>query len=349
LPNNGRGERRQPGDHRCWHGSSKNEVTISTERPIHSDAGLLRYRPWRGAFLGPWSGVWAIARSGLRLMFRRKQFWGLYALSMLIFLFYFFGQYLQIFLEQKVNEESIRVGGLFSQRVKPELLMRNLKNALQLNGSADTYGNFLWFEGYIVVVILALVGSVLIGNDFHHGSLPFYLSKPISRWHYVAGKCLAVGIFVNLMTTIPALLLFAEYGFIDSWEYYVDNLRLLGGIFAYGGVLTATLSLLLMATSTWLRRTIPMIMIWITIFVLGRLMQRWFVDGLRLPVQWRLIDMWNNMYLAGMWIMGKPHNEIRPVAQIQPEYWQAAAVVAAVVGVCIVYLHRRIRAVEIVQ
>ena len=317
--------------------------------PLQSGPGLLRYRPWRGTFLGPWHAVWAIARAGLSLMFRRKLFWGSYGMSLLIFLFYFFGQYLQVFLEQKVTEESIRVGGLLAQRVKPEALMKSLRNSMQLNGSADTYGNFLWFEGYIVVVILAFVGSVLIGNDFHHGSLPFYLSKPISRWHYVAGKCLAIGIFVNLMTTIPALVLFVEYGFIDTWDYYVDNLQLLGGILAYGLVLTVTLSLLLMATSTWLRRTIPMIMIWITIFILGRLMQRWLVDGLHMPEHWRLIDLWNDMYLTGMWIMGKDHAEIRPASQIQPPYWEAAVVVAAVVAACMIYLHRRIRAVEIVQ
>lgn len=318
------------------------------ERPIQSGAGLLRYRPWRGTFLGPWNGVWAIARAGLNLMFRRKLFWALYGLSLLIFLFYFFGQYLQIFLEQKVSEESIRVGGLFAQRVKPELLMRSLRNALQLNGSADTYGNFLWFEGYIVVVILALVGSVLIGNDFHHGSLPFYLAKPISRWHYVAGKCLAVGVLINLMTTIPALLLYIEYGFIDAWDYYFDQSRLLLGILAYGTVLTVTLSLVLMATSTWLRRTMPMVMIWITIFILGRLMQRWLVDGLRLSEHWRLMDLWNDMYLVGMWCMGKDHAGLRPLSQTQPPYGEAALAVAVIVAACVVYLHRRIRAVEIV-
>ncbi len=309
----------------------------------------MRYRPWRGTFRGPWHGAWAIARSGLHLMFRRKLFWALYGLSALIFLFYFFGQYLQVFLEQKLNEEGLRLGGIFTRNLRPEVLLRSLRNALQLNGSADTYGNFLWFEGYIVVVILAFVGSVLVGNDFHHGSLPYYLSKPISRWHYVAGKCLAVGILVNLMTTIPAILLFIEYGFIDTWDYYVDQSRLLFGILAYGAILTVTLSLLLMATSTWLRRTIPMVMIWITIFVLGRLMQRWLVDGLRMSEHWRLIDLWNNMYLAGMWIMGKEHSELRPRSQIQPPYWEAALVVAGICVVCMIYLHRRIKAVEIVQ
>jgi hypothetical protein len=201
------------------------------------------------------------------------------------------------------------------------------------------------------VIILAFVGSVLIGNDFHHGSLPFYLAKPIGRWHYIAGKCLAVGILVNMMTTVPCLLLFIEYGFIDNQEdfgYYADNVEMLLGILAYGAVLTVALALVLMATATWLRRTIPMVMIWITIFVLSRLMQRWLVDGLRFDVHWRLIDLWNNIYLTGMWIMGKDHDDLRPHSQIQPSYEQAAVAVAAVILVCVVYLHRRIRAVEVV-
>jgi ABC-type transport system involved in multi-copper enzyme maturation permease subunit len=318
-------------------------------KPLASGANLLRYRPWRGTFLGPWHGVWAIGRAGLRLIFRRKLFWALYGLSMLIFLFYFFGQYLQVFLEQKLGEENLRLGGVFTRNLKPEVLMKSLRTAMQLDGSSDTYGNFLWFEGYIVVVILAFIGSVLIGNDFHHGSMPFYLSKPISRWHYVAGKCLTIGVVVNMMTTVPCLALFVEYGFIDQWDYYIDQSGLLLGIFGYGAVLTVTLSLVLMATATWLRRTIPMVMIWITIFVLGRLMQRWLVDGLHLPERWRLIDLWNDMYLTGMWIMDKQHSSLRPLSQIQPPYWQAALAVAAVVVVCVVYLHHRIRAVEIVS
>lgn len=320
-----------------------------SERPINTGAGLLRYRPWRGQFRGPGQGVQAIARICLKLMFRRKLFWVLYGLSLLGFLFYFFGQYLQVFLEQKVNEESIRTGSLFARTVHPEVLLKNLKNALQLNGSADTYGNFMWFEGYIVMVILAFVGSVLIGNDFHYGSLPFYLAKPISRWHYVAGKCLAIGVFVNLMTTIPAILLFFEYGFIDTWDYYLENCQLLLGILAYGVVLTVTLSLLLMASATWLRRTVPLVMVWTTLFVLGRVMQRWLVDGLRFSQEWRLIDLWNDMYLTGMWIMGHPHDELRPLSQIQPGYPEAACVVAVVCLFCFLYLHRRIRAVEVVS
>ena len=73
------------------------------------------------------------------------------------------------------------------------------------------------------MIVLALAGSVLVGNDFRFGSLPFYLSKPLGRWHYVLGKCLAVAVFVNVMTTILALILLVEYGLLDSWDYFVEH------------------------------------------------------------------------------------------------------------------------------
>src|SRR5262249_21327674 len=112
---------------------------IPHERPMHGAAELLRYRPWRGEFQGPWRGVWAIARVALGLIYRRKLFWALYGLSVMIFLFFFYGQYLQVWLEQKVNDDSLRLGNLFSRNVRPEALLRSLRNALQLNGSAETY------------------------------------------------------------------------------------------------------------------------------------------------------------------------------------------------------------------
>src|SRR5439155_281294 len=133
---------------------------------------LLSYRPWRGTLRGPAHGTLAIARVSLWLLLRRKLFWGLYAVSAMIFLLFFYGQYL-------------------------------------------------------------------------------------SSW---------------LMTTVPALVLFGEYGMIDTWDYYWDQSHLLLGIIGHGVILTVTLGLLLLATACWLRRTVPMIMVWTAIFVFARLL-----------------------------------------------------------------------------
>ena len=90
-------------------------------------------------------------------------------------------------------------------------------------------------------------------------------------------------------------------------------------------------------------------MVWTAAFVLARLVQRWLVDNLGLPPQWRLIDIWNNMYLFGQWCFGTDLERIRPRSQPQPEYWQATLVMVAVCVACVLYLRRRVRAVEVVQ
>ena len=309
---------------------------------------LLAYRPWRGQLRGPLHGTWAIARTSLTMLLRRKLFWALYALSAMIFLFFFYGQYLQTWIGTQLGEQNIRLGsGIVGLTVRPKDLLDLLKTALHLDGSGYTYRTFMSFEGNIVMIVLALAGSILVGNDFRFGSLPFYLSKPLHRWHYLGGKFLAIGVFVNLMTAIPAAALFVEYGLLDSWRYYEENWRLLLGIAGYGAVLTVCLGLLLLATASMLRRTVPMIMVWTALFLFARLLGELLVFGLHMNPRWRLIDLWNDMYLVGNWCLRMPHYTIRPSPQ--PQSWEAAVTLAGVCVACVVYLNRRIQAVEVVS
>jgi ABC-type transport system involved in multi-copper enzyme maturation permease subunit len=308
-------------------------------------AGLLHYRPWRGEFRSPVVSVWPIARVSLAMMFRRKLFWALYGLGLMIFLLFFFGQYLLAWAETQTGESSIPILGM---RESPQRIIRFLREILRLDGSKpDMYQNLFWYQGYIVMVILALAGSLLVGNDIQHGSLPFYLAKPLSRWHYLLGKSLAVGVFINLMTTLPALILFVQFGLLDSWNFFWDSLPLAGGIVAYGFVLTASLSLLLLATATWLRKTVPMIMVWTVLFLFLRLMQGAMVDQLGGDPRWRLLDLWNDNYVVGSVLLGMNPQQIRPIPQ--PHWYEAALVLGSVSALCLTYLVLRIRGVEIVK
>jgi hypothetical protein len=212
--------------------------------------------------------------------------------------------------------------------------------------------------------VLALTGSILVGNDFHFGSLPFYLAKPLGRWHYLLGKCLAVGVFVNLMTTVPALILFIQYGFLDTWDYFLRDWVSLGqvslggleleirypvfvGIVAYGLVVAVCMSLLLVATASWLRRTVPMIMVWTTLFFFCRQLATTLVDRLQYDAHLRLVDLWNDMYLVGSALLGLVPFSFR--SERQPAVGEAALVLGGVCLLCLIYLNRRIRAVEIVR
>lgn len=324
---------------------------------------LLRYRPWHGRLRPAAASVWPVARTALGMMFRRKMFWALYALSLTIFLMFFFGQYLLAWAEGQAAETQITVGFI---RTDPSRLIHLLRDALKLNGRAETYRNLFWFQGSMVVILLALAGSVIVGNDFQLSSLPFYLSKPLGRRHYLTGKALAVAVFVNLMTTLPAIVLFVQYGLLDSWDYFIRGGPVLGeltwggtpltvrgpnplliGIIAYGLVLTACLSLMLLATATWLRRTVPLIMAWTSLFFFLRMLSAALVDGLQYDPRWRLLDLWNDLHLVGSACLGMGRESFR--SPRQPEVAEAAIVLAGVCLLCLTYLTRRIRAVEIVR
>jgi ABC-2 type transport system permease protein len=306
---------------------------------------LLHYRPWRGDFRSPAASVWPIARVALMSIFRKWMFWIIYVLGLLIFLLFFFGQYLLSWAQTQAGESEVQLGGL--GRVNPSHLIDLFREILKLDGGPRTYLNFFSYQGHMVMIVLALAGSILIGNDLRFGSLPFYLSKPLSRWHYLLGKGLAVAVFVNLMTTIPAVLLFLQWGVLESWDYLYERFDLLLGIVCYGAVLTVTLTLLLLAMATWLRRTVPLIMTWTTLFLFCRLLSGALVEGLGFSPRWRLIDLWNNTYLVGGVCLGRDPTRIR--FGHHPSWQESALVLGGVSLLCLIYLIRRIRAVEIVR
>jgi ABC-2 type transport system permease protein len=169
------------------------------------------------------------------------------------------------------------------------------------------------------MITLALSGSVLIGNDLRHGSLSFYLSKPLERWHYLLGKGLAVTGFLNLFTTLPAIVLFVQFGLLESWDYFADHSQLLFGIVAYGLVLSIYLTVILLALASWLRNTVPLVVAWMTLFAFAQGVSSALVDGLHYSPRWRLVDMWNCTFLIGNHLRSVPSEAIRPARNHRSE------------------------------
>ena len=79
-------------------------------------------------------------------------------------------------------------------------------------------------------------------------------------------------------------------------------------------------------------------------FFFFRLLAITLVDGFRYDPRLRLIDLWNNTYLVGNLCLG---NEL--IRGAQPAVYQAALVLGVLTLLCLIYLNRRIRAVEIVR
>jgi hypothetical protein len=230
-----------------------------------------------------------------------------------------------------------------------------------LNGSQETFAYFFNYQGVMTLVILALAGSALVGSDFVQRSLTFYLAKPIQPRHYVAGKCLAVALIVHLITTVPALGLFAQHGLAD-WPYFIDadyfiahglgtgpgGWQLLLGILGYGLLASVFLSIVLVALASVLHRTMPLILGWVALFLFPRLVAGILVDGLRYDERWRLIDLWNNLGIVGRGCLGFPPERLG-LPGPQPTMLAAGLTLLGVCIACLILLHRQTRSAPIVR
>jgi hypothetical protein len=199
-------------------------------------------------------------------------------------------------------------------------------------------------QGTVTMLLLAFAGAILVGDDMRQGGLTFYLSRRIGRWHYVVGKLLSIGLLVSLTTTLPALILYLEYGLLtDSTAYFRENLGILRGILGYGLILSVTLSLLLSAMASWLQKTVPLVMSWACLFVmvpaLAMLLRQVYDDR-----RWMLLILWRNIRLLGTWCFGGIDTN-QELMLLKP----SAVIVAAVCLLSALALIPRVRAVRVVQ
>lgn len=306
---------------------------------------LLAYRPYRGIHLGPWRSSLALTRSDLSQIFGKWLFWILYLLGMLIFFLYFFGQYILVWAGT-LNDGQLLPAGPFG-RIQVKDLVDALRSLLKMDGSAEMFRNFLQTQGAIVMVIFAMAGAQLIGNDFRFRSFAFFFSKPIRYHHYLFAKGLSAAVLLNLLTTVPALLLFVENLSLEDWNWSVGKTRLLLGILGYGVVLTLGLIPLFLAVSAGLTRTIPIAMFWILVFVFLRGVAATLVERLRLSNFFKLLDLWNDLVLVGNRLLGAP-NESR-LAPYQPPLWSACLTLVLLGLACLLYLRFRLGRVEVVR
>lgn len=171
----------------------------------------------------------------------------------------------------------------------------------------------------------------------------FYLSRGIGKWQYIVGKLITIAIVVTIITTVPALVLFIEYGTLsNSFQYFIDNHRILMGILGYGAVLAVVQSLMVFAIAAWVPRTVPLVMTWLGLFVLLKA----FADAMRAidgNRNWMLLGFWDDMYRLGRWCFGSLDETRLPTAQ------NCLLVLSILCFGCLVLIVRRVRAIEVVS
>ncbi len=279
----------------------------------------------------PWVACLAIVRVAMLQVFRNKAYWLVLGLGALRFLAFWSIIYAvtQLTLPPHVRDMFLQQFGFSAD-----------SNANQDNG----YINFMQGQSVIVMILLAFSGSLLVGSDFRLNSLPFYLSRRIDKRHYIVGKLLAVSSVVSILTVVPALLLFVEYGmFTASAAYWVDNWRIAVSVLAFGAVICVVNSILLVTISAYLQRIVPITITWASLFLLlGRLGDYLYRETK--DAHWQLLDAWRDMRLVGRLCFGTFVREIDSELA-----WWALAILVTLCTAAMFALVHRVRAVDVVE
>jgi len=303
----------------------------------------VRYHGWSGRLRPPAMACGSIVRVALLQVFRRKSYWLVLALGLSHFVLLWSVIYGVTQFTWLTPQARARILEGFGFEAEPSATAP--REAADPDDLPDNgYLKFIYRQSTVVMILLAFSGSLLVGSDFRRNALPFYLSRRIDRRHYIAGKLLAVSVLVSLLTTIPALVLFFEYGiFTSSVEYWIDNWQTPVAIIAYGTVLCFVLSTLIVTLSAYLGRSVPIAITWTSMFLmLNRLARYLWLDSDN--AYWSLLDLWRDMRMVGEMLFATNQTEL----DASLSRW-SLGILAALCAVCLVALTYRVRAVETVK
>ena len=204
-----------------------------------------------------------------------------------------------------------------------------------------TFRDFLNQQEPLVFFITVYVGSGLIADDIRANALQLYLSRPITRTQYVAGKAAILMASLAAVTFVPAMLLFLLVpAFAGSMAFLRENLLLIPSISAYSVVQITLSTFLILALSSlsksrWFVAVLYAGLAFFTHAVFGVLGAA--VDGSALS--W--VSIFANVRQVGdVLFRVPPRHDTHPLI--------SATVIALTVAASAFVLRRRIRAIEVV-
>lgn len=187
--------------------------------PIHDQS----YRHYEGRRETPGRAWTVIAMAGIRSLVVRRAFLGLLLFAWVPFI--------------------VRAVQIYAAA--------NFPQASMLAFTPQTVREYLDQQGFFVFCVTIYVGAGLIANDRRANALQIYLSKPLSRAEYVAGKLAVLVTFLLLVTWLPALLLLlTQILFSGSFSFIRANLFLVPAVtlFAFVEVLVAAFAMLALSS-----------------------------------------------------------------------------------------------------
>ena len=187
--------------------------------PVHDQS----YRRYAGRRNEPGAAWLVIAAAGIRTLLGRKLFLAV----------------------------MLAAWGQFFVRAVIFYLSANFPTMNVLAPSVETFRQFFDIQEIFVLFVTVYVGSGLIANDRRSNALQIYLSKPLSRTEYVAGKLAILAFFLLMVTLVPAVaLLVLEVMFSASLAFLREHLFLLPAITLYALMEVSLASFTMLALSS---------------------------------------------------------------------------------------------------
>jgi ABC-2 type transport system permease protein len=187
--------------------------------PVHDQS----YRRYQGQRSAPGRAWTVIMRAGLRALLGRKVFIGLLIVAWIPFIvrtvqFYVVASYPQAEQFMAVN--------------------------------ARLFQSFIEFQALFAFFVTVYAGSGLIAADRRARALQVYLSKPLMRMEYVAGKWAILSVYLAGVTLLPSLLLIVMQVVLSgSFEFVRSNPTLVPAVILGALVRVIVLSVTMLALS----------------------------------------------------------------------------------------------------
>lgn len=277
--------------------------------PIHDQS----YRHYGGGKAAPGRSWTVIAWAGMRTFFKKRSFMGLmlFALSP------------------------------FIVRAVQMWISANYPQASMLAPSPETFRQFLEQQDFFVFIITVYVGAGLIANDRRANALQIYLSKPLLRSEYIAGKLAVLLGFLLLVTFVPAmLLLMLKVIFDGNFTFLKNNLFLLPAITISSllQVSLAAFTMLALSSLSKSARYVGILYVGITFFTAA--------------IYGALYAITGSSRVSWISIGANVSQVVDVIFRLKPRYatpWEVSLlVIIGLVVLSISVLERRVRGVEVV-
>ena len=277
--------------------------------PIHDQS----YRRYGGGKTSPGSAWTVIAWAGIVNMLRKRAFMGLLIFAWLPFV--------------------VRAVQIYVSTNFPQVAM--------LAPTADTFRQFLEQQDFFVFIITIYVGAGLIASDRRANALQIYLSKPLMRSEYIAGKAMVLIVFLTLVTLVPALLLLMlQVMFAGSFEFLKKNAFLFPAI-TVGSmlqVLVASFTMLALSSLSKSSRYVGILYAGIIFFTAAIFGAMYAITG--------------DSSLSWLSVTASLSQVVDVVFRVKPRYltpWPVSlTVIIGLIVLSISVLERRVRGVEVV-